>query len=397
MQRALLEDPHNEHTDSEVERSRASTAAGSSWPAPTPTSLERASPPDVRVDARQAPRARLRGRARRRAARRGEPTASCSASNAPTTSRSRRSTASTASTARARRWPRCCACAWRRPRIRVRQDRARASGSARCSRTTRPTRRGRRGLPEHPRTTRSGARGHRSRALELYVHEQAGLAEPVRGLRARARVVVGRLRPGRDLAKMARLAWTNSTIPRTAVELWKQVLELRGEDPEALNALGHSNARRATGPTWSTSSSARSTSPTTTRPRPDLQRTSVASGTRSCERDRNAVENWERVLESIRPNTTRCSRSPKIHRAAARTQELVDTLHRVIDVGAATLDDARSSRVTCSSASLRAHAAAAADAVDAYNGRSSSTRATSPRWTPSSASTRGGQWETRSA
>src|SRR5690606_12741019 len=52
------------------------------------------------------------------------------------------------------------------------------------------------------------------------------------------RVVVGDSNQAEIYAKMARLSSEHLGQVDKAVELWKQVLDLRGEDPEALRALG---------------------------------------------------------------------------------------------------------------------------------------------------------------
>ncbi|HEX4355096.1 MAG TPA: hypothetical protein VHZ95_19325, partial [Polyangiales bacterium] len=54
--------------------------------------------------------------------------------------------------------------------------------------------------------------------------------------------------------------------------------------------------------------------------------------------DRNALECWERVLDLDPSNTDALFAIAAIHRAAGVYDELVSTLHRIVDVGTATLD-----------------------------------------------------------
>src|SRR5690606_23278585 len=56
-------------------------------------------------------------------------------------------------------------------------------------------------------------------------------------------VVLGDTARADAIAKMARVAADPLSAPARAIQLWKEVLELRGEDPEALNALGNLYAR----------------------------------------------------------------------------------------------------------------------------------------------------------
>ena len=58
------------------------------------------------------------------------------------------------------------------------------------------------------------------------------------------------------------------------------------------------------------------------------------------ERERNAIENWERVLDIDPGNTYALFSIAEIQRAGGQSRERADTLHRIIDVGAATLEDA---------------------------------------------------------
>ena len=99
-------------------------------------------------------------------------------------------------------------------------------------------------------------------ALARIYEQQGAWQELDARLRARARERLGRRRrggdPREDRASRGRQA---RPIPTRAIETWKVVLDLRGEDPEALAALANLyEAPAAVGASSSTSSSASSTS-----------------------------------------------------------------------------------------------------------------------------------------
>jgi tetratricopeptide (TPR) repeat protein len=152
-------------------------------------------------------------------------------------------------------------------------------------------------------------------------------------------IVVGDGAQAEMLGRMAMLAATRlGDFPR-AVELLRKVLDLMGEDPEALNALGNIYAVQEN---WT-----------------DLvdvleREVAVAEDDRmrmkiygdlgriwyeKLQRDRNALESWERVLDIDPASTDALYAIAAIHRAAAVYDELVNTLHRLVDVGTATLDE----------------------------------------------------------
>jgi golgin subfamily B member 1 len=151
-------------------------------------------------------------------------------------------------------------------------------------------------------------------------------------------IVVGDSAQAETLGRMAMLAATKlNNFPR-AVELLRKVLDLMGEDPEALNALGNIYAVQEN---WT-----------------DLvdvleREVAVAEDDRmrmriyadlgkiwyeKLQRDRNALESWERVLDIDPANTDALFAIGAIHRAAGSYDDLVTTLNRLVDVGTATLE-----------------------------------------------------------
>lgn len=170
------------------------------------------------------------------------------------------------------------------------------------------------------------------------------------------------------LAKQARVAEEHLHDDGRAVQIWKEVLELRGEDPEALNALGdlHAKGERWTDLVDILDREAAIVPDDESRVRifSDLGRVWYAK----LRNERNAVDNWQRVLDIDPTNTTALFALAEIHRAGGHTQDLVDTLHRVIDVGAATLDDGTLETVYMQLGELYERTLQQPmDAVDAYN------------------------------
>jgi len=180
-------------------------------------------------------------------------------------------------------------------------------------------------------------------------------------------VVVGDSSQAEVLGKMAWLASERlGDLPR-AVELLRRVLDLAGEDPGALNALGNIYAVQEN---WAElvdvlerEVSVTDDEPTRVRIYSDLGRVWYEK----LHRDRNALENWERVLDLDPASTDALFAMAQIHRAAGAQAEVVDTLHRLIDVGGATLEDSALEAVYMELGAIYSTGLEQpADAVDAY-------------------------------
>jgi tetratricopeptide (TPR) repeat protein len=152
------------------------------------------------------------------------------------------------------------------------------------------------------------------------------------------KVAIGDSGQAEVYAKMARLLSENLGDGARSVAMWKQVLEMRGEDPEALRALSQLYNQQGN-----------------YRDLVDIleREASVAEGDEDrirvfmelgavwyerLDRARSALESYERVLDIEPSYTPALFAIANIHRRAGATQELVDTLHRIIDVGGSTLD-----------------------------------------------------------
>jgi tetratricopeptide (TPR) repeat protein len=141
-------------------------------------------------------------------------------------------------------------------------------------------------------------------------------------------------------ARMAKLSTNRLSDPEKAIGLWQRVLDLRGEDPEALNALGDIYASQGN---WRDLVDVLEREAAIADD--DAFRIQVYSDLarvwyEKLERERNAIENWERVLDIDPGNAYALFSIAEIQRAGGQSRERADTLHRVIDVGAATLEDA---------------------------------------------------------
>ncbi|MFZ1864320.1 MAG: tetratricopeptide repeat protein [Polyangiales bacterium] len=180
-------------------------------------------------------------------------------------------------------------------------------------------------------------------------------------------IALGDSQQAEVFARMARLSSNRLRDPEKAIGLWQRVLDLRGEDPEALNALGDIYASQGN---W--------------RDLVDVLEREAAVATdgafrvqvysdlarvwyEKLERERNAIENWERVLDIDPANTYALFSIAEIQRAGGQSRERADTLHRIIDVGAATLEDADLITVYMQLGHIYANELRQpSDAVDAY-------------------------------
>lgn len=180
-------------------------------------------------------------------------------------------------------------------------------------------------------------------------------------------VVVGDSAQAEIYGRMAMLAWTKLSDLTRAVALLKQVLDLLGEDAEALNALGNIYALQEN---WTDlvdvlerEVAVADSDESRVRVYADLGRIWYSK----LHRDRNALESWERALDIDPGYTDALFAMGEIHRAAGAYTELVDTLHRVIDVGTATLDDATIEGVYMQLGSIYDNQLSQPpDAIDAY-------------------------------
>ena len=143
-------------------------------------------------------------------------------------------------------------------------------------------------------------------------------------------VVFGDAQQGDITAKRARLATVELEDPAKGIELWKQVLDYRGEDVEALNALGtiYANAEN-----WTDLVDVLDREVVITED--DEQRKKIFTDLarvwyEKLERDRNALDAWEEVLAIEPSHVVALTNIAEIYRAGKQPHELADTLHRMV-------------------------------------------------------------------
>ncbi|MGF1469684.1 MAG: tetratricopeptide repeat protein [Sandaracinaceae bacterium] len=178
------------------------------------------------------------------------------------------------------------------------------------------------------------------RALENIYVEQQDWEALTAILERELEVALGDTGRADVAAKMAQVAAEHRGQPERGIELWREVLDLRGEDPEALNALGRLYAGQER---WAELVGILEREASVVESDEDRIRIFADMGrifyTR-LEKERDAIDSWERVLD-IDPNHTEALFAlAEIRRAGGHHQELVDTLLRLREVGAATLDPA---------------------------------------------------------
>ncbi len=202
---------------------------------------------------------------------------------------------------------------------------------------------------------------------EIYTRQQAWPAL-YEAFEKELDVVFGDTNQADILAKMARLSSEQLGDRERAIELWKRVLDLRGEDPEALNALGNIYAEQEN---WAELVEVLEREVSIAES--DALRVAIYADLgriwyEKLGRVRNALDNWERVLDIEPGNTAALFYIAEIHRAGQQHHELVDTLHRILEVGAATLEDAQIESVYMQLGHLyTVELEQPLDAVDAYN------------------------------
>ena len=140
-------------------------------------------------------------------------------------------------------------------------------------------------------------------------------------------------------AKIATLAATRLGDPARAIDTWKLVLDLRGEDPEALTALSN---LYETGQAW------RELGDVLERlfdiAQTDDDRVNILTRrarifSDKLTRDDLAIEDWTRVLDIDYANLAALRAIAAIRRRQLDPSELVQALHQVVDRAASLLDE----------------------------------------------------------
>jgi len=152
-------------------------------------------------------------------------------------------------------------------------------------------------------------------------------------------VVMGDSARSDVLAKMAYVSASYLGQAEQAIEVWKEVLDLRGEDPEALNALGNLYAHLERWAELVEILDREVTVAESDEARVQIFTDMARVFYMRIGKVESAVDSWERVLDIDPANANALFGLAEIHRAAENWHELADTLRRIVEVGAATLDD----------------------------------------------------------
>ncbi|MBN2716217.1 MAG: tetratricopeptide repeat protein [Deltaproteobacteria bacterium] len=126
-------------------------------------------------------------------------------------------------------------------------------------------------------------------------------------------------------------------IPR-AIELWESVLDTLGEDSHALEALGDLYARQEN---WDDLVEVLERAVSIAEDDESRVRIYSQLGTvwgECLKRDRTALENWQNVLSIDLENIPAMQAIAKIHESNQEWEDLIETLERIIEVGAATFE-----------------------------------------------------------
>jgi golgin subfamily B member 1 len=181
-------------------------------------------------------------------------------------------------------------------------------------------------------------------------------------------VAVGDTAQAEILARMASVASDKLHDLNRAIDLLHKVLDLIGEDPRTLNALGNIYAIQEN---WTDLVDVLEREVAVSND--DQMRIQIYSDLgriwyTKLNRERNALESWERVLDIEPSHTGALFAIADVHRNAESFSDLIDTLHRIIDVGRVTLDDAVLEGIYLELGSLYSERQGQpADAVECYN------------------------------
>ncbi len=140
-------------------------------------------------------------------------------------------------------------------------------------------------------------------------------------------------------AKMANVASMGLEDPEKAIELWNHVLDIKGDDPEALEALGelyHGLER------WSDLVDVLERGIMALMDDQDRIRMYEKLGriwSEKLERDGSALECWDNILAIEPGNVKALMEKAEIFSRMEEWEDLIDTLNQITDFGVATLDD----------------------------------------------------------
>lgn len=183
-------------------------------------------------------------------------------------------------------------------------------------------------------------------------------------------IVFGDTQRAELLSRMARIASEQLKDDERSVALWRQVLDIRGEDLEALNAIGAIYERQKN---WrdladilereATEARAQGQDNLAVSAYSDLARIWYGK----LENSASALEAWEKVLEVDPQHVEALEAITEIHRRANEWSDVTMTLHRIVDGCAAVMEGPALERVFMQLAYVYQHRQEQPmDAADAY-------------------------------
>ncbi len=142
-------------------------------------------------------------------------------------------------------------------------------------------------------------------------------------------------------AKLARLSWDKLGNLEAAAEGWRRVIELRGEDGEALTGLADIYEHQERWPELSDVLERHYDLAESDEERVFALSRRAQLSSKYLGRDDEALETWRRVLEIDFENVAALEAIAAIYRGRNEASELVSALHALVDQGAERLDDER--------------------------------------------------------
>jgi tetratricopeptide (TPR) repeat protein len=139
-------------------------------------------------------------------------------------------------------------------------------------------------------------------------------------------------------AKIAHLAAEKLNQPERAIETWKSVLDLRGEDPEALHALGELHEALGQWAKLVDVLEREFDIASTDEDRVNILTRRARTTSEKLGRDEAALEDWNRVLDIDYANLASLRAIADIRRRQGDATELVSALHQLVDRAAALLE-----------------------------------------------------------
>src|SRR5262249_31600309 len=137
----------------------------------------------------------------------------------------------------------------------------------------------------------------------------------------------------------AHLAADRLNDPQRAIDTWKMVLDLRGEDPEALNALSNLYEAQHSWRELVDVLERQFDIANTDDDRVNILTRRARGWSDRLQRDHLATDDWTRVLDTDYANLAALRATAAIRRRQGEPNELVQALHQLVDRASAMLDE----------------------------------------------------------